>query len=241
MAGKRNAAKAVVKRRGDGPQIVYDYLRGEIVALRLAPGSRIEEKLIVEHLGISRTPVRQALMRMASEGLVELLQNRGARVTPLDLEEVRAFFEAFEIMLKTTIHLAAKRRSADDLAEIVLSRDEYEAAVEAQDIRRIVEANEKFHLTIARAGRNSHLVRLVGDLLTKAVRLDGIWYSGVRAGAFADDLRRSVEEHESLVRAILEQDAAEAERLTLAHTRSFREPFLRFLSESEAAHIRVGD
>ena len=236
---KLDNSPSIAKRRGNGPQIVYDYLRNEIITMRLSAGDHIEERLIVENLGISRTPVRQALMRMASEGLVEILPNRGARVPPLDLEEVRAFFEAFEIMQKLTIHLAAKRRSDEEMRDIVECQKDYAAAVKIKDIKAIIDTNERFHLTIAKAGHNSHLVRLMADLLTKAVRLDGIWYSWPRSKAFVNNLDRSLEEHENLVQAIRDQDVAGAEQLTLIHSRSFREPFLNFLCESEAEQIKV--
>lgn len=241
MIARRKPIKSGVqrKKRGDGPRAAYEFLRGEIISMRLPPGARIEERRIVEDLGLSRTPVRQALMRMASEGLVETLPNHGARVPPLDIEDVRAFFEAFEFMLRATSHLAAKRWTEQDMVGICEFRTAYEHAAEAGDVYGMIDANENFHLAIARAGHNGHMVRLVGDLLTKAVRIDGLWYGRRPALHAAKDIERSVREHKSLVGAIAKRDASEAERLTLAHVHSFREPLTKFLCESEAEHIGI--
>lgn len=235
----QNIADKTPKRRGNGPDIVYSYLRDKIINTRLVAGARIEERKIVEELGLSRTPVRQAFMRMAAEGLIELLPYHGARVPPLNIEEVRSFLEAFEFLLLATAHLATKRRTEQDLEEIVRQRDAYKAAAMAQDIKGMIETNEEFHLSVARAGHNSHMVRLVGDMLVKALRLDGFWYGHTFNPGLEKSVINSLKEHQELVQAIENQDLQKVEDITRQHVRSFRTPLVEYLCQNEADEFKM--
>ncbi len=223
-----------LKKRGDTPKIVYDYLLNKIVSMRLSAGARIEERVIVEELGISRTPVRQAFMRMATEGLIELLPNRGARIPPLDIEEVRSLLESFEFLLLATGHLAAKRRTEFDLQLIEKQCQAYEDCGRLKDVKGMIETNEQFHLAVAKAGHNSHMERLVADLLTKVLRLDWFWYSRSVNLGLDEKITKSFEEHDQLYQAIRTRNLAEVERVTVEHVQSFRQPLIEYLGKSEA-------
>lgn len=234
---QRKSPGGAAKRRGDGPHIVYEYLRERILGMDLVAGRRIEERTVVEDLGLSRTPVRQAFMWMAAEGLIELLPNHGARVPPLDLEEVRSFLEAFEFMQLATALLACKRRNEQDLEEIRRQRDAYEAAARGRDVKELIDTNEEFHLAIARAGHNGHMVRLIADLLVKALRLDGFWYDRPFDEGLDRSIEQSLEEHRSLVQAIEDQDIKGVEAATSEHVHSFRRPLVEYLCRSEATAL----
>lgn len=224
----------VRKRRGDSPGIVYEYLLNKITNMHLSAGARVEERVIVEELGISRTPVRQAFMRMAAEGLIELLPNRGAWIPPLDIEEVRSFLESFEFLLLATGHLAAKRRTENDLEKIMQHCKAYKLAGETRDVKGMIETNEKFHLAIAQAGHNSHMERLVADLLTKALRIDWFWYSRSINIGLDEGIAKSVREHNQLTEAIRNRNLVEIEQITIEHVQSFRQPLIDYLQQSEA-------
>ena len=228
-----------IKRRGDSPQLVYDYLLNKIVSLRLTAGARIEERVIVEELGISRTPVRQAFMRMATEGLIELLPNHGARIPPLDIEEVRSFLEAYEFIQLAVVHLAVKRRTEQDMENIYKSCDEFEVAAHAKDIKGLISANQTFHLAIAKAGKNSHLERLLGDLLVKALRLAWFWYARPFRSSMEDGISKSIIEHRNLVQAIQSQDLQKSEQYTREHIHSFRIPLLDYMGHTGATEFEV--
>ena len=234
---ENSSAIRAFKRRGDGPKVVYDYLLDKIVNQHLDSGARIEERVIVEELGISRTPVRQAFMRMAAEGLIEWLPNHGARVLPLDIQEIRAFFEAFEFTLQATVHLAALRHTQNDLEEIFRWRDIYEEACHNKDIPGLIETNEKFHLAIAKAGHNHHMERLLGDLQLKSLRLAWFWYAKPINRSLDDSIEVSIHEHRQLVSAIEDRNFELAKQLTSEHIESFRRPLLEYLSESEASEF----
>ncbi len=96
--------------KGHGRALAYDWLKQRIVSLAMAPGSSIDEAALVEMLGVSRTPLREAMVRLAAEGLVELLPNRGARVSGMDLTQLQEHLDAFELMQRAATTLAARHR-----------------------------------------------------------------------------------------------------------------------------------
>src|SRR3954467_5344606 len=104
--------------RGSGVQTVYEQLRKAIVDLELPPGSPLDEMRLSQQFALSRTPVREALVRLAADGLVAMLPNRSTVVAPIDFEKLPVYFEALTLMYRVTTRAAAQRRSAADLVAI---------------------------------------------------------------------------------------------------------------------------
>jgi DNA-binding GntR family transcriptional regulator len=128
---------------------VYLCLRQRIVEMSMLPGARIVEREIAEELGISRTPVHEAVQRLADEGLVEVLPRSGTFVAriPLDaLEEAMLVRNALETAI---IEKAAERATADGVARLRAILEEEEAAVQANDLRAFHRSDETFHATLA--------------------------------------------------------------------------------------------
>src|ERR1700749_827587 len=112
-----------------GAQVVYEALRRSIVSVRLAPGEPLEELQLCKTYKVSRTPVREALIRLASEDLVELEPNRGAKVAALQFVDVVDHYEAMDIFQPLVCHFAAVRRTPDDLVTIRNCVDEFRQAM----------------------------------------------------------------------------------------------------------------
>jgi DNA-binding GntR family transcriptional regulator len=128
---------------------VYLWLRQRIVEMSMLPGARIVEREIAEELGISRTPVHEAVQRLADEGLVEVLPRSGTFVAriPLDaLEEAMLVRNALETAI---IEKAAERATAEGVARLRAILDEQAATVEANDLRAFHRSDELFHATLA--------------------------------------------------------------------------------------------
>src|SRR5215510_6423478 len=100
-SGGKPKRNGVGRPRGTGAQMVFDKLRERILSLELAPHADIDELDLVKEFKVSRTPVREALIRLSSEGLVELLPNKGPRVASLDANEVPQILEALELAQRT--------------------------------------------------------------------------------------------------------------------------------------------
>ena len=101
-----------VRTRGRGVQTVYDQLRQSILELTLPPGSPLDEVSLSTQFHMSRTPVREALVRLSAEGLVVTLPNRSTIVAPIDFTQLPLYFEALTLMYRVTTRLAASGRKA---------------------------------------------------------------------------------------------------------------------------------
>ena len=218
--------------RGEGVQYVTDWLREEIISLRVEPGSHIDELTLVKQLGVSRTPVREALVRLMSEGLVVLLSNRTARVAGLELSNIRDHLEAFELIQRVATRLAALRRSDNDLVELRRWCSEFEKAAQAGDAKSLTETNWRFHRAIGAACGNEHFAKYYDQLLTEGLRIARLamgrqFYRSSRA--YSRHLDQILAEHTQLVAAIADGDEDLAEQLAQSHTGLARKRILDYL------------
>ena len=201
------------RKRGSGVKLVYEMLRAEILSLALSPGSPIDEVQLAERFGMSRTPIREALVRLASEGLVETLPNRSTLVANIDVLNLNPFFDAITLMYRVTTRLAAQHHRPEDLEVIRARQAEFAAAVRAQDALAMIATNRQFHAAIAEAGRNPYYCGLFVRLLDDGRRLLRLYYQ-----SFDDRLPEEyVHEHEEMIDAIASGDVARADALARAH------------------------
>ena len=201
------------RKRGSGVKLVYEMLRAEILSLALSPGSPIDEVQLAERFGMSRTPIREALVRLASEGLVETLPNRSTLVANIDVLNLNPFFDAITLMYRVTTRLAAQHHRPEDLEVIRARQAEFAAAVRAQDALAMIATNRQFHAAIAEAGRNPYYCGLFVRLLDDGRRLLRLYYQ-----SFDDRLPEEyVHEHEEMIDAIASGDVARADALERAH------------------------
>jgi DNA-binding GntR family transcriptional regulator len=201
------------RKRGQGVGAVYETLKHEILDLTLAPGSPVDEVTLAERFGISRTPIREALFKLAGEGLVVTLPNRFTIVAPIDYPNLPQFFDALSLMYRVTTRLAAANRSDEELTAIRDLQLHYTKAVEAKDVPAMIEVNRNFHAAIARAGKNRYYTDLFIRLLDEGRRLLRLYYS-----SYNDKLPRIyLQEHEVMLAAIEQQDIQAADRIAQAH------------------------
>lgn len=202
-----------VRARGSGTQSVYAALRAEILAMALSPGSPLDEVRLSERFGMSRTPIREALLRLSADGLVTTLPNRNTIVATIDFAELPTYFDALTLMYRVTTRSAAQRRDAAEMAEIHRHQQAFADAVAAHDAYGMIEANREFHVAIARLGGNPYYVSFFSRLLDEGRRILRLYYS-----TFDDRLpRQYVEEHEEIIAAIEAGDVEACDRLAIAH------------------------
>ncbi|MCR4267005.1 GntR family transcriptional regulator [Nitratireductor sp. ZSWI3] len=201
------------RKRGLGVVTAYSTLKREILELKIPPGSLIDEVKLTERFGMSRTPIREALVKLASDGLVVTLPNRSTVVAPIDFFELPQFFDALTLMYRVTTRLAAANRTDEEIAAIRALQAEYAVAVAAKDVSAMIEVNRDFHAEIARAGKNRYYCDLFERLLDEGRRLLRLYYS-----SFNYELPRIyLDEHEEIVAAIEAQDVDRADRVAEAH------------------------
>lgn len=201
------------RKRGSGVKMVYDLLRDEILDLVLPPGSPIDEVQLAERFKMSRTPIREALVRLAGEGLIDTLPNRSTMVANIDFLNMHTFFDALVLMYRVTTKLAAQYHRLEDLEVIRAHQAEFAAAVQAQDALAMIATNAAFHSAIAEAGRNTYFTGLFNRLLDEGRRMLRLYYQ-----SYNDRLpQRFVEEHDDIIAVIAKRDVEEADRLARLH------------------------
>lgn len=215
------------RKRGSGAKRVCDVLRDEILNLILPPGSPLDEVQLAERFELSRTPIREALVRLEGEGLVTSLPNRSTMVAPIDFLNLNAFFEAMTLMYRMTGRLAAQHRKPDDLEPIRAHQAAFTRAVRAQNALAMIEANKAFHMAVAEAGRNPYFLQLFNRLLDDGRRILRLYYQSMN-----DRLPKNhVDEHDDLIAAIAAGDIAAADAVSTLHAnqivRQIQELFAR--------------
>ena len=214
VASSRRAKVSRVKVTGS--QLVYDALRYAIISLAIEPGSILEEAALCRQYKVSRTPVREALIRLSSEGLVELQPNRGASVATLQFIDVVDHYEAMEIFQPITCHFAAVRSSPADIKAIKAQLAKFCAAVERHDYEGIIRFNYDLHSSIATASHNRCIERGYRQMLADKLRIAQHGLPNAsrnRAAALAERFSGTVRISRRLVEAIARGEAQEAEQI----------------------------
>jgi DNA-binding GntR family transcriptional regulator len=198
--------------------MVVQRVRSDIVSGRTPPGTLYSVPALAEEIGVSTTPVREALLELSRSGLVAPRRNRGFRVEPTSLEDLNDLFAMRELLERFAITALAARRPTDEAALRRLA-DEVAAAVGREDVRGYVEADRAFHRELVAQAGNPLLARLVMEL-RDAVRLYGIDSTAGR--------RRQVEsaaEHHRLVELASAGEAEAAAELMSRHILDWRPIF----------------
>jgi DNA-binding GntR family transcriptional regulator len=240
---RRRGKSGVGRPRGTGAQVVFDTLRERILSLEIAPLGDIDELNLAKEFNLSRTPIREALIRLSSEGLIQLLPNRGPRVASLNAQEVPQILEALELAQRTVTRWAAQRRDDNDVAVIALHCSEFSSAVTAGNVRAMGESNRIFHGAIGRACGNHQLANWYEGLLNSSMRLARAAYgqSEPMVSTRMEYLVHVDLEHRAMVDAIRHQDFCAAEQLAREHAVLFRNRVMEYLSESRSDEISLSN
>lgn len=192
----------------------YEAVRGGIIAGRFAPASRITEQEVAAAAGVSRTPAREALRRLHSEGLVNFTPNQGAVVTVWSTGDLDEIFDLRALLESHGVARAAARATDVELAALkALAAEQLEEARDRRDgyLDRIAELNSRFHRRLQEAAGSPRLMRALAALLeAPLVMKTFLNYS-------ADDLQRSAAHHLELVQALEARDGEWAASVMRSH------------------------
>ena len=194
-------------------EVAYTLVRDRLLRGDLVPGAVIQQAALARDLGISTTPLREALRRLMTEGLVELDARRDARVTRLTAEEARDLFEIRRSLDPLAAGLAAERRTREDLAVIRAKADELRPLRTDPGSAELA-THRRFHVAIYSASHNELLVQTLDGLWDKA---DRYRRRALEDGRTDEDLDRTHTEHLALVDAIAAGDSDTAAAVMLAH------------------------
>ncbi|NMG64623.1 FCD domain-containing protein [Azoarcus indigens] len=202
-------------------QEVAERLRQRIFSHELPPGTWVDEQALAEQYGISRTPLREALKVLASEGLVTLKPRRGCYVTEISERDLDEVFTIMALLEGECARSSAARASAAELEELQDIHRDLERAAEAEDIDRFFEANQAFHHRVQSLADNRWLLQVIEDLrkVIKLSRHHSLFSEG--------RLEQSLAEHRGILDALLARDAEAAEARMREHISSGRAALAR--------------
>lgn len=186
-------------------------IEDEILSGRLPPGTKLDERVWAERLGISRTPVREAIRELSSQGMVVAPPRQQARVRKVEGAELAELFEAL-IGLETLVaELAARRISDDEIATLLDLQEQLKQAMKNRDAGEFQKLNIRFHFVIAHASANTTLLQ--------TLRLVRLRVSPYRSWLFEklDRMPHSVEEHYRIIEALRARDSVMVRRLMREH------------------------
>jgi DNA-binding GntR family transcriptional regulator len=191
----------------------YYAIRELIVTLELPPGAVVREPELTERLGIGRTPVREALRRLAQERLVEVFPRRGMFVTKVDVRDLARLCEVRLALEPEAARLAAERATQSDLAELRAVLGELDGG-RKRDPRTLIDLDERIHRAIYHASHNPFLAETLMEYYAHALR---IWMVALAR----TDIGAAVGGHHAVLEAVVRGDGARAAQLMREHVESF--------------------
>jgi DNA-binding GntR family transcriptional regulator len=197
---------------------VYQHVRTGILSRRFADNDLLAEGRIAQETDVSRTPVREALLRLESEGMVRLLPKRGALVLPVSVQEWRDVLATRELVETHCVRVVISNGRAAMLApRLARALDDLRAAATSGALTAYVTADRDFHAAIVAAAGNSILSRLYGSLRDRQLRMGTA--NLLAEGGLADPVRMNatMADHQAIADAIASEDLDEAVRLTIDH------------------------
>jgi DNA-binding GntR family transcriptional regulator len=202
----------------------------------LSPGQMLDEMTLAERFELSRSPVREALIRLATDDLVVILPNRSTIVAPIGIATFPKYVDALSIAQRINTRLAAELRTGLDLEIIARRQQEFEAAVRSGNHLEMSETNKQYHMAIADAGRNPYLASFYEKLLDQGRRMLHMHFEYLQR---AQDAYLLTDEHAEMLDAIRARDVERADRLALLHTRQFRDSFIQFMTENYTSEVKL--
>jgi DNA-binding GntR family transcriptional regulator len=195
----------------------YVAIRNLIVSLELSPGSLIDERGLIESLGIGRTPVREALRRLAQEQLVEVFPRRGMFVTGVDVGDLARISEVRAVLEPEAARLAAARASDDERDELATLGDRIKRGADLMSL------DERIHRAVHAAAHNHLLEKTLGEYYVLALR---IWMIALDR---AQDLEEAVEAHRDLIHEIVVGNGDGAAEIMREHVEGFEQAMRKVL------------
>ena len=210
----------------------YEQICRNIVTLAYRPGAVLDEKGVMADLGLGRTPVREALLRLAGEGWIDIQPNRGAVVPPITLQDTRAVFEAMKFLEAGVAGLAAGQNIERELEGLSAAADRVAETVRSGDIPSLVDANHEFHVWYARCSKNDFIIRACIDARNHAKRLSYLSYaSDMEMSRPLDRHYESVvREHASIIACLREKEENRLKEIVVHHIASFQQRIISYLS-----------
>ena len=203
--------------------VVFNTLRQEILTGKLKPGERLMEIHLADKLGVSRTPIREAIRKLELEGLVIMIPRRGAEVAQITLKSLEDVMEVRRALDVLAIELACERMNQEEMESLIQAYENFSAAVKTKDTRKIASADVAFHDIIVQSTGNARLIQLVSNLSEQMYRYR---FEYLKDATSHEMLQR---EHKEMYESILRKDKVSAADVVRKHIDNQQEAIIRQL------------
>ncbi|MBQ6833247.1 MAG: GntR family transcriptional regulator [Lachnospiraceae bacterium] len=212
--------------------VVFKTLRQAILRGELEPGERLMEIQLAERLGVSRTPIREAIRKLELEGLVLMIPRKGAEVAKISESNLRDVLEVRRSLEELAIDLACQRMTPEELEELKVTQEKFALAIKNGDAMQIAETDERYHEIIYDSTKNARLVQILNNLREQMYRY--------RLEYIKDEDKRQVLliEHERILKAISLRHVQEAKQAIREHIDNQEITIRKNLKEQEEHDIQ---
>lgn len=191
--------------------VVFNTLREAILKGELEPGERLMEIALAQKLGVSRTPIREAIRKLELEGLVVMTPRKGAEVAEITLDDLTDVLEVRKNLEELAVELSCKKATDSDIEEMVKCNEEFNKALLSGDLTVMAEADVAFHDVIYRTTGNKRLIQILNNLREQMYRY--------RLEYIKDEEKRNVlvTEHATIIKAISKKNSSDAKSAIQVH------------------------
>ncbi|MEM7069284.1 MAG: GntR family transcriptional regulator [Pseudomonadota bacterium] len=209
-----------------------------ILTLDIEPGAVLDEAELSEMYGLSRTPLREVFQKLAGEGYLTLAKNRGTKVSSMDINSMRNFFQAAPMIYAAVARLAAENAKKEQIAEIKEVQRLFRMACEQKEIRLIVMHNHNFHELIGKMADNPFLTPSLNRLLIDHSRMSQKFYSPINSKERLV-VWKACDQHDAMIEALEKGEPATIVELTLEHWALSRDEIEKY-SRPDPLDINLG-
>ncbi|GMQ56029.1 GntR family transcriptional regulator [Vallitalea sediminicola] len=191
--------------------VVFNTLREAILKGELVAGERLMEKQLAERMGVSRTPIREAIRKLELEGLVVMIPRKGAEVAKITHKDIKDVLEVRAALEELAVKIACEKMSEESLIDLRRTTQTFQKACEDHDIEQIIKKDVEFHDIIFNSTENEKLIQIINNLREQIYRYRVEYIRKVA------DFGILVKEHDLIVKSIENRDVEEARKIAVQH------------------------
>jgi DNA-binding GntR family transcriptional regulator len=208
--------------------VVFNALRKAILTGDLKPGERLMEKQLAEKMGVSRTPIREAIRKLELEGFVVMVPRKGAQVADITEKDIQDVLEVRGSLEALAVKLASEKMGKEQLEQLKEAMKSFTEASKEQDIDQMIEKDVEFHDIIFGATQNEKLIQIINNLREQIHR-----YRGAYLKSF-DNVSKIGKEHQQIVDAIENKDMEKAEKIAMTHIKNQEKAVIEYIRREQA-------
>ena len=212
--------------------IAYETIVRKIISLEYQPSQHLEENQLVEDLGIGRTPIREALVRLRSEKMLHSHPNKGVVVRPITIQNAKAMFESMEIIELGIAELSMNKEITHFLQEMEQANKMLKDALGENDTFGLTEANHMFHMSFAKCSHNEFLCRAENEVRNEAKRLSFLSYDNILdpETPLKNHFDSVINEHNEIITCLRGKDKDRLKKVIIKHIQTFKERIILFMT-----------